>query len=182
MEIEKNLDLGSLEQTLNRVPFALTLSNVSTPDEPLIFMNKAFRKMTGCTKEHLGQNCRFLQAEFTNEEARAEINLALAERRRTQVVLKNRRMDGTMFHNLLRLEFVGPYEGFPELAVGTQFDLGQGDPDTQITESVEGDRRDVFHTAKNRGLEIMLERRRIASASAVRLLESWCILKGLRAQ
>ncbi len=176
MDDRFNLALGSLEETLNRVPFALTLSNLSAEDAPLIFMNSSFKDMTGCTDAQLGQNCRFLQAEFPNDEARAEVRLALRERRRTQVILRNRRMDGSAFRNFLLLEYIGSYRGFPELALGTQFVLSKDEEDDLNAVPVKDG---PLAQAQSAALRVRLERRRIASDSAVRLLQSWCVLNEL---
>lgn len=178
MRTTEKLALGSLEETLNKIPFALTLSNLSKPDAPLIFMNGVFREMTGCTDEHLNQNCRFLQADFENDQARAEIRFALAEKRRTQVVLKNRRMDGTSFSNLLLLEHVGIYQGLPELALGTQFELSETDQQEIRTQDLDSSHKSISRV-RDATLRLRLERRRIASDSAVRLLQSWCVLNEL---
>lgn len=173
------LDLGSLEDTLNRIPFALTLSNLSLPDQPLIFFNTEFQKLTGCTETYRGRNCRFLQGDFDNTAARAEINLALSEKRRTQVILKNQRVDNQEpFSNLLLLEHLGHYPGLPEMAMGTQFVL------TAAEERELSDPSDPFvhpsiSRAQNTALNLRLERRRIVANSAMSLLKSWCVLNTL---
>ncbi|WP_238368662.1 PAS domain-containing protein [Mesobacterium pallidum] len=171
-------NFGTLEDALNRVPYALTLSDLSAQDQPLIFMNDAFRKMTGCDDSHLGQNCRFLQADLENDAARAEVRAALTEARRTQVVLKNRRMSGEMFHNLLLLEPIGPAAGGRVLALGAQFELTAEEladvgTDTAIKLPA------VLEAAVQASLTLKLRRRRIAADSAVQLLKSWMILNEL---
>lgn len=168
-------NFGSLEYTLNRVPYALTISDLSADDQPLIFMNDAFRKMTGCDDSHLGRNCRFLQRDLENVEARAEIRQALDEDRRTQVVLLNRRMNGEIFHNLLLLEPVGEQVDGKRLALGAQFELTPAE-----LEDFGRDRTfstpSALEAAAEASLVIRLRRRRIAADSAVKLLNSWLIL------
>jgi len=181
MSNANSLALGTLEETLNKVPFSLTLSDLAAPDTPLMYMNDAFKDMTGCTDAHLGQNCRFLQAGFDNEEARAEVRLAMSERRRTQVILKNRKMDGTPFSNLLLLDFVGDLDGSPDLALGAQFALSTKDEDELFSQQYNDVDRSIARVA-NTALKIRLERRRIAADSAVRLLRSWCILNNVSQQ
>jgi len=174
----RTLQLGSLEETLSRVPYALTLSDLGAEDEPLLFMNSAFKTMTGCTNEHLGRNCRFLQADLDNDAARAEIRLALTEKRRTQVVLKNRRMSGELFHNLLLLEPVAHNTSRLNVVLGAQFELSDaelaeiGSPATQIS-------RSSAEAAAGETLRLRLKRRRLAANSAVQLLQSWLTLDAL---
>lgn len=175
---KSKLEFGSLDATLNRVPYALTISDLSAEDHPLVFMNNAFRTMTGCTDAQLGQNCRFLQADFENEQARAEIRLALETGQRTQVVLRNRRMDGKPFSNLLLLEPIKTADCVSKLALGAQFAL----TDSEVLE-IEADKgvpkSASIEAAHNMALSLRLERRRIAANSAVQLLQSWLTLKEL---
>lgn len=171
----KNINFGSLEESLNKVPFALTLSDVGAADQPLIFMNTAFRTMTGCDDGQLGQNCRFLQADLENEAARTEVRDALSQRRRTQVILRNRRMDGSQFSNLLLLEPVGLYDGLPDMVLGSQFVLTQ-EEEAALAKPHRSQDTDALSKAKSVGLTLQLERRRIVSNSAVSLLRSWCVM------
>ncbi|MEJ6396447.1 PAS domain-containing protein [Yoonia sp. 208BN28-4] len=179
MSINQKLKLGSLAGTLEGLPFALSLSDLTLPDQPLIFMNAQFRDMTGYGEEQLGQNCRFLQGDLENTEARAEIRLALQSGRRTQVVLQNRRKDGSQFANLLLLDHVGDQNTKMQFAVGTQFELSEADLDilNNVAPTI-GDR--AIDKVSDAALRIRLQRRRIASDSATRLLNSWMILNEMK--
>ncbi|PVA05877.1 hypothetical protein [Thalassorhabdomicrobium marinisediminis] len=176
MQFSGKVEFGKLQNALDKMHFAITISNLSAPDQPLVYFNPAFQTLTGATAEHLGQNCRFLQGDTENDAARAEIRTALTEKRPTLVVLKNvHQQSGELFHNLLMLEHVGVYENAPELAVGTQFgllpeELNDMDlPDGQVRHSVVAQVADTI-------LRTRLQRRRIASDTAVRLLQSWSIM------
>jgi PAS domain-containing protein len=47
---------------INELSSGLVISDYTKPDNPLIFINPAFERMTGYTKAVvLGKNCRFLQ-------------------------------------------------------------------------------------------------------------------------
>lgn len=171
------IDLGTLPSRLNSFGIGLTIADVSDGAQPLIYFNPAFRDLTGYGEEVLGTNCRFLQGSLENEEARAEIRLAIAERRRTQVVLKNERADGEMFHNLLLLLPVGNYPGLPEMMLGTQIDIGRrlsgeerGGPANSLDNS--------GFAARDRSLQLQVERRRITAEAALRVTQSWCALHG----
>lgn len=165
----------SLSKKTERLGFAMTIADLSTPDHELIMVNNAFCEMTGFGEEMIGQNCRFLQSDCENSEARAEIRQAIETGQRTQVILKNRRKNGEFFNNLLLMEFVASKDGSTTLAVGTQFDLGSGDPG-YILSSDHANGLSRVHRALNAELETRLERRRVASESAVRLVKSWIVL------
>lgn len=167
--------LAGLEDKLEKLPFPLTISDISQPDHPLIFMNSAFRHVTGYGPEMLGTNCRFLQSGLPNEDARAEIRECLAVAGKVQVVLKNRRKNGQEFDNLLMLETLAGQDGAPGLAIGSQFDIGQelGEPATKIMS-------DRFPTLisdlGSQAQRLRIERRRLMSDAAVRLVQSWTVL------
>jgi PAS domain S-box-containing protein len=69
-------------------------------DEPIIYCNKAFLELTGYSKEEvLGKNCRFLQGQDRNQEARFQLQRAVANGAAVHVQIRNYRKDGTMFWN-----------------------------------------------------------------------------------
>lgn len=170
------IDLGNLPEKLDKFSIALTLANISDPKQPLIYMNSAFEKLTGYGGEMIGQNCRFLQGEEDNEQARAEIRLAIEERRRTQVVLKNVRANGEVFYNMLILLPNGEYEGLPDMMLGTQIDIGDHAPGSES--DIDSDYpRDSAAAARHRSFQLQVERRRVTAEAALRLTQSWCALR-----
>ena len=175
------MNLGSLDAVLDRASCPLTLSDLDQDDQPLIYMNRAFREMTGTTDAHLGQNCRFLQGDLENEAARAEIRLALKEDRRTQVVLKNQRLNGEIFYNLLLLEPILTKLDTRRLALGAQFELAVHELEEFSPGPVQGNgclTKNMTDTA----LQVRLERRRVATSSAVQLVRSFLTLETLYKQ
>ncbi|KIN70977.1 PAS domain containing protein [Sulfitobacter noctilucae] len=181
MTERSKLDFGSLDATLDRAPYPLTLSDLDRDDQPLIYMNRAFRDMTGTTDAHLGQNCRFLQSDLENDAARAEIRLALEENRRTQVILKNRRMNGETFHNLLLLEPISNKLDSRRLALGAQFELARHELEEFKEEPVQ-ENGFLSKNMTDTTLQLRLERRRVAANSAVQLVQSFITLDGLSKQ
>jgi PAS domain S-box-containing protein len=89
---------------MSRMPMCLT--DPHQPDNPLIFCNQAFEKLTGYAQaEILGRNCRFLQGEGTDPEAIARIRRGLAADEDIHHELLNYRKDGTPFWNAV---FISP--------------------------------------------------------------------------
>lgn len=73
-------------------------------DNILIFANAAFERLTGYRNEEiLYQDCRFLQMDDRDQEARAEIRAAILGHRPTRVTVRNYRKDGTLFWNELSI-------------------------------------------------------------------------------
>jgi methyl-accepting chemotaxis protein PixJ len=82
----------------------ICIADATRADYPLTYCNSAFEKMTGYSyAEAIGRNCRFMQGPDTDQNAIAQIRLALREKRDCHVILKNYRKDGTPFWNELSI-------------------------------------------------------------------------------
>lgn len=96
LENRGNVFFAAIEMT--RMPMLLTDPNL--PDNPVVFVNRAFQDLTGYSPEEVrGRNCRFLQGAQTDLAKVAELRNAVAERRAVSVELLNYRRDGTPFWN-----------------------------------------------------------------------------------
>lgn len=85
-----------------RMPMVIT--NPRLPDNPIVFANEAFQKLTGYSKEEiLGRNCRFLQGPDTSKAAVTRVREAIARGEAIDVDLLNYRKDGAPFWNALYL-------------------------------------------------------------------------------
>lgn len=94
------LGLSFAEQALEHSVSALSISDVTLPDHPLVHVTRVFEQLTGYTpSQALGRNCRFLQSDDTDLEAVEAMRDAVAARRRVSVVVRNVRRDGTGFWN-----------------------------------------------------------------------------------
>lgn len=97
-----NVFFAAVEMT--RMPMVVT--DPREPDNPIVFVNRAFLDLTGYEeKDLLGRNCRLLQGEQTDPKTVTEIREAINERRAFAVDLVNYKADGSMFWNAL---FIGP--------------------------------------------------------------------------
>lgn len=175
----RDFPLAALAEKLDAFGIPLSIADVADAEQPLIYMNDAFSTVAGFGEWALGRNCRFLQAGLENGPERAEIRAAIAERRRTQVVLKNRRKNGEFFDNLLLLIPIGEGNGIPFLMMGAQFDLTEenydrrtdGDPNT-----LNPDHAGTF----SRTVQLRVERRRIVAEAAVRMAQSWLTISTVK--
>lgn len=95
-------------------------------DNPIIFANRAFVRMTGYPREELvGRNCRFLQGRETDRESVAEIRAAVAERREYATEILNYRKDGSSFWNALFVSPVFDRNGRLVYFFGSQLDVSR---------------------------------------------------------
>lgn len=84
------------------LPFALSISDPSQEDDPLIYVSPAFERLTGYTANMaVGRNCRFLQGDDTDRRTVDEIREKLGLGQEVSVDIYNYRADGSGFWNRL---------------------------------------------------------------------------------
>lgn len=112
------------ESAMDEAPIGISISDPSRPDNPIIYVNDGFVRVTGYPRETiLGQNCRFLQGADTREEPVAEIRAAIDDRRPVTVELRNYRKDGSMFWNRVSIVPISSETGELSHFVGFQQDI-----------------------------------------------------------
>ena len=117
-------DRAVKDRAINEAPVGITISDPDLEDNPLVYVNDAYREMTGYSfDEVVGRNCRFLQGEDSSEEAIAEMAAAIDEDYPVTVELKNYRKDGTQFWNEVTIAPVRDDEGTVTHYVGFQNDV-----------------------------------------------------------
>jgi len=85
-------------------PYGLVLADATKPDNPVIFVNRAFEKISGYqAQEILGKNCGILQGNDRDQKGVLELQKAIREQRECRVLLRNYRKDKTPFWNDLYL-------------------------------------------------------------------------------
>lgn len=93
-----------LSAILDECVNGVTLADPDMEDAPIIYANKAFENLTGYSQEDIiGLNCRFLQGEDRDQDARFQIAEAMKKHEGVVVTLKNYKKDGTLFHNRLKI-------------------------------------------------------------------------------
>jgi PAS domain S-box-containing protein len=102
----------------------ITISDISLPDNPIIYANGGFERMTGYdADEVVGRNCRFLQGGETDSDTVAVIRRAVAERSECTVELLNYRKNGEPFWNRLSIRPLEDTSGEVTHFVGIQSDV-----------------------------------------------------------
>lgn len=107
---------------------SISISDYNAPDQPLVYVNRAFERLTGYRAEAiLGRNCRFLQGPAAASESEAVavalMRRAISEGREIRTVVRNYRRDGSAFWNELHLSAVRNETGRISHYIGYQQDV-----------------------------------------------------------
>lgn len=121
-------DPGIIPQVLSTILDScvngVTLADPDLPDMPIVYANKAFETITGYTQQEVvGRNCRFLQGDDTDQEARAQIRAAIADCQPIEITLRNHKKDGELFYNHLALTPLFDHDGKLIYYLGVQYDV-----------------------------------------------------------
>jgi PAS domain S-box-containing protein len=109
---------------ITKAPMAMVLTNPNLPDNPIVYVNRAFETVTGYSAEAaIGRNCRFLQRGAADEASLQDLRAAIAERREITVDLHNRRADGSAFWNRLMIAPLHDPDGALAYFLGVQLAL-----------------------------------------------------------
>jgi sigma-B regulation protein RsbU (phosphoserine phosphatase) len=102
----------------------VTITDPSLPDNPLIYANEGFERLTGYSADEvIGRNCRFLQGPDTDPETVELIREALRTDTACTVQILNYRKDGTPFWNRLSITPVRDAAGKVTHQIGIQSDV-----------------------------------------------------------
>ncbi|MGF1562087.1 MAG: PAS domain-containing protein [Geminicoccaceae bacterium] len=121
-------DPGLIPQVLSTILDStnngITLSDPDIEDMPIIYANKSFETMTGYTQsETLGRNCRFLQGDDRNQEARFRLREAIERQLAIEVDIRNYKKSGELFYNHLALTPLFDSNGQLLYYLGVQYDV-----------------------------------------------------------
>ncbi|WP_336921022.1 diguanylate cyclase domain-containing protein [Aquipuribacter sp. SD81] len=120
---------GGEESVLHRALAAtssgVAIADMRRPDQPLVYVNRAFEQLTGYRAEDvLGRNCRFMQGPDTDPGAVDGIRAAIREGREHRVTLLNfRGPDRTPWWNEIYLAPVRGEDGRLLQYIGVQNDV-----------------------------------------------------------
>jgi PAS domain S-box-containing protein len=111
-------------RALNFAMNGILITDPKQTDNPIIFCNHAFEKITGYKiSEAIGKNCRFLHGPDTSKEAIQTIKDAIVNLEECKVTLINYKKDGTKFWNELSISPVLDEKGNLKNFVGIQTDI-----------------------------------------------------------
>jgi PAS domain S-box-containing protein len=128
MKFQVEKDAGIIPQILTQIldgsVNGITLSDPDKEDNPIVYANKAFEKITGYSKEEaVGRNCRFLHEQEKNQEELQIICDAIKNAKPVEVTLRNFRKNGELFYNRLSITPLFDNEGQLIYFMGVQYDI-----------------------------------------------------------
>lgn len=138
------------EQAMAQTRMAVCLSDPNQPDDPIIFCNEAFERLTGYDEsEIVGQNCRFLQGPRTDPKQVQRIREALKSESVAVIELLNYRKDGSTFWNALHLGPIYDEDGRLKYFFGSQWDITDIHQARAEESHAKAMAREVSHRLKN---------------------------------
>ncbi len=117
-------DILLKNRALNVAAEGITISDMRLAEQPLIYINEGFERLTGYSaRSMLGKNCHFLQGKATDPATVQEIRDALAAGKECTVEIMNYTKDGRQFWNRLSLTPVSDTDGVITHFIGVQSDI-----------------------------------------------------------
>lgn len=105
---------------------SMLITDPRQPDNPIVFANDAFVKLTGYPREEvIGRNCRFLQGPNSSPDMVEKMRVAIAERRDVFAELVNYRRDGEPFWNSIFISPVKDESGEAVFFFASQFNISR---------------------------------------------------------
>lgn len=119
-------ELSLKDRALEEAFEGIIISDARLPDNPLIYVNSGFERLTGYSRaEVLGRNCRFLQGPEVDQPELDRLRAALKKREPCTVLLENFRKDGSPFWNRLSITPVRDPAGVVTHFIGVQSDVSE---------------------------------------------------------
>lgn len=100
----QNEKLHILEKAVNSTDVGITITDANKKDQPIVFVNDGFTKLTGYTREEIiGKNCRFLQEDDRDQDVLKDMRDYIKNGKKGRSILRNYKKDGTPFWNELSI-------------------------------------------------------------------------------
>lgn len=113
-----------LVKVLEAANTGIVITDNLLPDNPIIYCNPAFEQISGYSRaEIIGHNCRFLQDQDRNQQARFTIQEALSAGESCVVEIRNYNKQGKLFYNELYISPVKDDSGKITHFIGIQNDI-----------------------------------------------------------
>ncbi len=114
------------ERALKAIAQGVFITDPGRSDEPIIYVNTAFERLTGYTQaEAAGRNIEFLRGPETDPDAIEELQAAFRDHRETSVEMLSYRKDGTTFWDALTIAPVEGADGRVTHFVGVVTDVSE---------------------------------------------------------
>ena len=123
-DAQADMNLEILKQAVLDSRDGITISDNRTNDQPLIFVNPAFERLTGYVSEEIiNRNCRFLQNGDRDQPELQAVQQAIRDGEYCLATLRNYRKDGSMFWNELSISPIYDIGGSVTHFIGIQKDV-----------------------------------------------------------
>ncbi|MFC4170464.1 PAS domain-containing protein [Microvirga sp. GCM10011540] len=126
-DVRQEIDIGAdgaFQTALRSLRTAVVMTDPRQADDPIVFVNDAFSRMTGYPAEEVvGLNCRFLQGPGTDPATVAAIDAALRAGEGIETEVLNYRKDGSPFWNALAISPVHDRDGNLRHFISLQSDI-----------------------------------------------------------
>lgn len=123
-DVSEAEELSLKERAMDEAPVGIVITNPDREDNPIIYANDGLVELTGFPRDEIvGQNCRFLQGEESDEGPRAAMRTAIDDAEPVTVELRNYRKDGEMFWNRVSIAPLFDEDDELEYFVGFQQDV-----------------------------------------------------------
>ena len=130
--------LPLLLKAMDNAQDGITISDATQKDNPLIYVNEGFLKMTGyCYDDVIGKNCRFLQGALTEQIGVKQIRRAICNNEPIVVELLNYRKNGEPFWNNLSITPIVDEDGTVSHYVGVQNDVSAQKEKEKIQKAID---------------------------------------------
>ena len=131
------ISLDLLKKAIDTANDGLVIAEQEGDDTILLYVNAAFERLTGYSEEDiLYQDCRFLQGEDRDQDARKVIRAAIDAGEPCRVRLRNYHKDGTPFWNELSITPILNEEDGITYYIGVQKDVSsEVDIEQQLNEA-----------------------------------------------
>ena len=120
----KGLSTDPFSAAVRTTRMPMIITDPHLPDNPIIFVNDAFLKLTGYSREEmLGRNCRLLQGAETDQSDVMKVREAVARREPVEIELQNYKRNGATFWNRLLVSPVFDEDGSLTYFFASQYDV-----------------------------------------------------------